>query len=45
MTGPARERARAQRDFDHADQIREQLDRRGWLVRDTPAGAKLVRKP
>jgi cysteinyl-tRNA synthetase len=40
-----RERARAQRDFDHADQIREQLDRRGWLVRDTPAGAKLVRKP
>jgi cysteinyl-tRNA synthetase len=40
-----RERARAERDFDHADRIREQLDRRGWLVRDTPAGAKLVRKP
>jgi cysteinyl-tRNA synthetase len=40
-----RERARADRDFDHADRIREQLDRRGWLVRDTPGGAKLVRKP
>jgi cysteinyl-tRNA synthetase len=40
-----RERARAERDFHHADEIREQLERRGWLVRDTPAGAKLVRKP
>lgn len=40
-----RERARAERDFDRADRIREQLGRRGWLVRDTAAGAKLVRKP
>jgi cysteinyl-tRNA synthetase len=40
-----RERARAERNFDRADQIREQLGRRGWLVRDTAAGAKLVRKP
>ncbi|MGH2985405.1 MAG: cysteine--tRNA ligase [Solirubrobacterales bacterium] len=40
-----RERARAERDFDHADEIREQLERRGWLVRDTAAGAKLVRRP
>jgi cysteinyl-tRNA synthetase len=40
-----RERARVEHDFDRADQIREQLGRRGWLVRDTAAGAKLVRKP
>jgi cysteinyl-tRNA synthetase len=40
-----RERARAERDFERADHIREQLGRRGWLVRDTAAGAKLVRKP
>ena len=39
-----RDRARAERDFERADQIRDQLDERGWVVRDTPTGAKLVRK-
>ena len=39
-----REAARAERDFERADRIRAELDSRGWLVRDTPAGARLVRK-
>ena len=40
-----RERARAERDFERADRIRDQLDERGWEVRDTSDGARLVRKP
>lgn len=40
-----RERARAARDFDLADEIRDRLEERGWLVRDTPDGARLVRRP
>jgi cysteinyl-tRNA synthetase len=39
-----REEARAQRDFDRADRIREELAERGWEVRDTTDGAQLVRK-
>jgi cysteinyl-tRNA synthetase len=39
-----REKARAERDFERADQIREQLAERGWEVRDTPGGARLVRR-
>ena len=39
-----RERARAERDFERADRIRDQLDERGWEVRDTSEGARLVRK-
>ena len=39
-----RERARAERDFERADRIRDQLDERGWEVRDTSDGARLVRK-
>ena len=38
-----RERARAERDFDRADALRDELASRGWEVRDTPAGARLVR--
>jgi cysteinyl-tRNA synthetase len=37
-----RERARAGRDFERADAIRDELARRGYEVRDTPDGAKLV---
>jgi cysteinyl-tRNA synthetase len=38
-----RERARSERDFGRADAIREELATRGWEVRDTPEGARLVR--
>jgi cysteinyl-tRNA synthetase len=39
-----RERARAARDFERADRIRAELEARGWEVRDTPDGARLVRR-
>jgi cysteinyl-tRNA synthetase len=39
-----REAARAASDFALADRIREQLAERGWEVRDTPQGARLVQK-
>jgi cysteinyl-tRNA synthetase len=38
-----REEARAARDFATADAKRDELAARGWTVRDTPAGPKLVR--
>jgi cysteinyl-tRNA synthetase len=38
-----RERARSERDFERADAIRDELASRGWAVRDTPEGARLVR--
>jgi cysteinyl-tRNA synthetase len=37
-----REAARAARDFERADAIRDQLAEAGWQIRDTPDGAKLV---
>jgi cysteinyl-tRNA synthetase len=37
--------ARAARDFERADQIRDQLAQAGWEIRDTPDGARLVRQP
>jgi cysteinyl-tRNA synthetase len=39
-----RERAREAGDFERADQLRNLLAERGWEVRDTPAGARLVRR-
>jgi cysteinyl-tRNA synthetase len=39
-----RQRARAEKDFGRADEIREELGRLGWEVRDVPEGAKLVKK-
>jgi cysteinyl-tRNA synthetase len=38
-----REEARAARDFDTADGLRDELAAAGWEVRDTPEGARLVR--
>jgi cysteinyl-tRNA synthetase len=38
-----REAARAERDFEAADRKRDELARRGWEVRDTPEGPRLVR--
>jgi cysteinyl-tRNA synthetase len=39
-----REEARAARDFERSDRLREELAERGWEVRDTPEGARLVRR-
>jgi cysteinyl-tRNA synthetase len=40
----AREQARADRDFERADRIRDELVSRGWEVRDTPEGPRLVKR-
>jgi cysteinyl-tRNA synthetase len=39
-----REEARAARDFDRADRLRDEIAARGYVVRDTPQGPKLVRR-
>ena len=41
---PSAQRARAERDFDRADEIRDRLGELGWEVRDTAEGARLVRR-
>jgi cysteinyl-tRNA synthetase len=37
-----REQARAQRDFQTADRMREELRGRGWEIRDGPEGPELI---
>jgi cysteinyl-tRNA synthetase len=37
-----REQARSERDFERADRLRDELAARGFAVRDTPEGARLV---
>jgi cysteinyl-tRNA synthetase len=39
-----REEARGARDFDRADRLRDDLLGRGWEIRDTSEGARLVRR-
>jgi cysteinyl-tRNA synthetase len=39
-----REEARAAHDFARADQLRDELGDRGYVVRDTPEGPRLVRR-
>jgi len=39
-----REAARAARDFPTADRLRDELGALGWEIRDTPDGARLVRR-
>jgi cysteinyl-tRNA synthetase len=39
-----REEARANRDFERADRLRDKLAAAGWEARDTPEGARLVRR-
>jgi cysteinyl-tRNA synthetase len=39
-----REEARSARDFERADRLRHELSEAGWEVRDTPEGARLVRR-
>ncbi len=38
----ARERARAEKDFAAADQLRDQIAALGWEVRDGPGGFELL---
>jgi len=38
----AREEARAARDWEQADRLRQQLRERGWEVRDGPEGSELI---
>jgi cysteinyl-tRNA synthetase len=38
-----RQEARAERDFERADRLRDELAERGWEVRDTADGPRLVR--
>jgi cysteinyl-tRNA synthetase len=40
----AREEARASRDFERADEIRDRLAELGWEVRDSADGARLIRR-
>jgi cysteinyl-tRNA synthetase len=40
-----RQEARAAKDFNRADSLREQLAEMGWEVRDEAGGARLVRRP
>jgi cysteinyl-tRNA synthetase len=37
-----REQARATRDFEEADRLRDEIRGRGWEVRDGPDGAELI---
>jgi cysteinyl-tRNA synthetase len=37
-----RQRARAARDFDEADRLRDELERAGWEARDEADGYRLV---
>ena len=39
----ARDTARAARDFAEADRLRDELQRRGWVVKDTPEGTQIHR--
>jgi cysteinyl-tRNA synthetase len=38
-----RQQARAARDFELADRLRDELEKRGWEIRDTAEGPRLVR--
>jgi cysteinyl-tRNA synthetase len=39
-----REKARAAKDYDRADELRDELARMGWEVRDEAGGARLVKR-
>ncbi len=39
-----RQAARKARQWSESDRIRDELDRRGWIIQDTPTGPKLKRK-
>jgi len=39
-----RERARRQKNWERADQIRDEIDKLGYLIDDSPAGPKIFKK-
>ncbi len=39
-----RQEARAQKDFKTADEIRDRLDQQGYVIKDTPQGAQVIKK-
>lgn len=39
----SRERARAERDWDTADRLRQEIVERGWSIEDAPTGPRVVR--
>jgi cysteinyl-tRNA synthetase len=39
----ARQAARKARDFKRADALRDELKAKGWIIEDTPKGARLKR--
>ena len=39
-----RGQARARRDWMRADQLRDEIERLGWSVEDTPSGPRITRK-
>jgi cysteinyl-tRNA synthetase len=39
-----RGQARARRDWKRADQLRDEIQRLGWNVEDTPGGPRVTRK-
>jgi cysteinyl-tRNA synthetase len=36
--------ARTQRDWKRADELREEIQRAGWAVEDTPSGPRVTRR-
>ena len=40
-----RQTARKTKQWAESDRIRDELDRLGWVIQDTPAGPKLKRRP
>lgn len=43
LTG-RREKARQDKDWEEADSLRQEIEKRGWLIEDTPQGPKLKKK-
>ena len=41
----ARQAARKAKDFKRADAIRDELKSKGWIIEDTPKGARVKRDP
>ncbi|MBI4119924.1 MAG: cysteine--tRNA ligase [Parcubacteria group bacterium] len=40
-----REKARARGDFERADKLREEMEKQGWRINDTPGGTRIIKIP